>query len=199
MAGQRRYTHYPRALLWLVRGGDATIGGENVSVESFYLSKLPITNLQFEASDPLFDRAAHSAGDSDPAVGVGFEQARAYCEWYAGVSRKPMRLPTEIEWEFACRAETTSKYFFDDAGAADEYIWHAGNSAAAVPPLDEVRPNPFGLHSMLGGVWEWTAERVLRGGSYRTALEEIGCDLRRDYDAQCGAGDVGFRVARSLK
>ena len=197
---QDRYTHYPRAILWLVRGGEATIGGEVETVEPFYLSKLPITNIQFEAFDPAFDRNAHSAGNDDAAVGVDFEQARGYCDWYAGVSRKPMRLPTEVEWEYACRAETTSKYFFgDNTEDADRYVWHAGNSGDTVPPLQEARPNPFGLHSMLGGVWEWTASRALRGGCYRMPLEDIGCAVRRACEPGYRAGDVGFRVARSLR
>ena len=200
MAGPDRYTHYPRAILWLVRGGEATIGGEAVSVEPFYLSKLPITNDQYEAFDPAFERGAQSAGNDGAAVGVGFEQARGYCQWYARVSRKPMRLPTEVEWEYACRAQTTSRYFFgDSARDADRYVWHAGNSTDRVPALHEARPNPFGLHSMLGGVWEWTASRVLRGGSYRTPLEDIDCGLRRACEPGHAAGDVGFRVARSLK
>ena len=200
MAGRDRYTHYPRAILWLVRGGEATFGGERVSVQPFYLSKLPITNIQFEGFDPAFGRSANAPGNGDAAMGIDFEQAHGYCEWYAGVSRKPMRLPTEVEWEYACRAETTTNYFFgDSADDADRYVWHAGNSGEMLPPLHETRPNPFGLQSMLGGVWEWTASHVLRGGSYHTPLEEIGCGLRRVYEPGHEAGDVGFRVARSLR
>ena len=195
-----RYTHYPRAILWLVRGGQATIGGEPVTVEPFYLSKLPITNSQFEAFDPAFERRTHSTGNDAAAVGLDFEQARAYCDWYGRVSRKPMRLPTEVEWEYACRAGTTTNYFFGDGGGnADRYIRHAGNSGDTVPPLHEMRPNPFGLQSMLGGVWEWTASCVLRGGSYRTPLEEIGCGVRRTCEPGRRADDVGFRIARSLR
>jgi formylglycine-generating enzyme required for sulfatase activity len=195
-----RYTHYPRAILWLIRGGEATIGSEKIPVEPFYLSKLPISNVQFEAFDPTFERYAGSPRDDDVAAGVDFERARAYCQWYGGVSRKAMRLPSEIEWEYACRAETTSKYFFGDgAEGADRYVWHAGNSSDMIPPLHKVQPNPFGLHSMLGGVWEWTASGVLRGGSYRTPLDDIDCGLRRTGKPGQPGDDIGFRVARSLK
>ncbi len=193
------YTRYPRAILWLVRGGVATIDGAERPVEPFYLSKLPITNVQFEAYEAAFERDVSSPADDDAAVGVDFDRARGYCEWYAGVSRKPMRLPSEIEWEYACRAGASSRYFFGDRADADRHVWHAGNSGEAIPPLREARPNSFGLHAMLGGVWEWTAEGVLRGGSYRTPLDGIGCDVRRACAPGYRASDVGFRIARSLK
>jgi formylglycine-generating enzyme required for sulfatase activity len=223
------YTQYPRPILWLVRGGGATIGGVEddslpaftVSVASFYLSKLPVTNVQFEAFDPTFVRGACSRGDEDPAVGVDFEQAHGYCDWYARVSRKPMRLPTEVEWEYACRGGTTTRYFFGDSGdEVGRHIWHEGNSGEIMPPLKKARPNPFGLHSMLGGVWEWTASlyraypveeedgrdaypaaglRVLRGGSFRTSLERIGSGVRRACEPERRGDDVGFRVGRSLR
>jgi formylglycine-generating enzyme required for sulfatase activity len=190
--GQGRYTHYPRAILWLVRGGSITIDGRTRAVEPFYLSKLPLTNIQFEAFDPSFERYEHGADDDDTAVGIDFEQARGYCDWYGRVARKPIRLPTDVEWEYACRAETTSK---DAAGP----VWHAGNSTGSVPPLRRTRPNPFGLQSMLGGVWEWTASGNQRGGSYRTPLEKIGYDSQRVCDPGRRENDVGFRIARSLK
>jgi formylglycine-generating enzyme required for sulfatase activity len=148
------YTRYPRAILWLVAEGELAVDGETFHVEPFYLSKRPVTNLQYEAFAPDHRRSPASPGDDDAAVDVDFAGAHGYCEWYAGVSRKPMRLPTEIEWEHACRA-----------GA--------------------------GLVGMRGGVWEWTAEQVLRGGSSCTERREVQPDLRAD--------DVGFRVARTFR
>jgi formylglycine-generating enzyme required for sulfatase activity len=60
-----------------------------------------VTNVQFEAYAPEHRRSEASAADGDPATGVTFEDARAYCEWYGNLSRKPMRLPTESEWLYA--------------------------------------------------------------------------------------------------
>jgi formylglycine-generating enzyme required for sulfatase activity len=177
------YTRYPRAILWLIRGGP--------TVKSFYLSKLPISNVQYEAFDGAFERAPSGSADDDPAVGIDFERARAYCAWYAEISRKKMRLPTELEWEYACRGP---------AGATNEPdIPHAGNSGDRMPLLKKTRTNASGLHAMLGGVWEWTDSGVLRGGSYRTPAGKIGCALRLEVEPDYRADDVGFRIARTLQ
>ena len=168
-----RYTAYPRPVLWLVPEGEG--------VEPFYLSTLPVTNLQMEAFDPGFARSHLGRGDDDPALGVSLEAARGYCRWYGGLSRKAIRLPREAEWEHAC------------AGTGEEQIWHLGNSPETVPDLRSRGSNAFGLYAMLGGVWEWVEEGVLRGGSWRTPLAEVG---RRRTAAPA---EAGFRIAKSLR
>lgn len=224
------YTRYPRPILWLVRGGKVTIGGAEkdarprfeVRVEPFYIGKLPVTNEQFEAYDPGFERSPASAGDRDPATGVSFEAAAAYCRWYAAVARKPMRLPTEVEWEYACRGGTSGRTPFGDTPAeaeVDDHMWHAGNSGRRVGRLDAKRANDYGLYGMLGGVWEWTGSRyrpyplaepfgdddslpgrrVLRGGSFSLAGSEISCSLRRAEDPAARRDDVGFRIVKSFR
>ncbi len=200
------YTRYPRPILWLVRGGEVAIGGEDdarapfeARVEPFYIGKFPVTNQQFEAFDGDFERAATSAGDRDPAVGVSYQAAQGYCRWYAEVSRKPMRLPTEVEWEYACRAGAAGRTFFGDA-PLDDFVWHAGNSEGRVGRLDAKQANDLGLYGMLGGVWEWTGPvGVLRGGSFRLDGAEISCSLRRVADAAACLDDVGFRIVKSFR
>ncbi len=219
------YTRYPRPILWLIRGGTPTIGGTEddarpafeVDVEPFYIGKFPVTNEQFEAFDPGFERSAVSAGDTDPAAGVSFEAAAAYCEWYAGVARKPMRLPTEVEWEYACQGVTEETA--GDEWDAGETMWHAGNSSGRVGRLDAKKANGFGLYGMLGGVWEWTSSlyrpyplvepfgapgdvpgaRVLRGGSFRLPREGICCSLRRGESPSTRLDDAGFRIVKSFR
>lgn len=209
-----RYTRYPRPVLWLVPGTEPPAGsaarpgsGAGIApVEPFYLSSLPVTNEQYEAFDPGFERSPAAPADRDPALGLSWDAAAGYCAWYAGLARKPIRLPTEAEWEHACRAGTAGRAFWgDDSAAADRFAWHAGNSdPARVPPLDGRASNPFGLHAMLGGVWEWTAgvdaeARILRGGCWRLPAAELACDLRRTEPPDRRVPEAGFRIARSLR
>lgn len=199
---RERYTSYPRPVLWLVPEGELPLAGRTVDVAPFYLSTLPVTNVQLEAFTGARQRPAAAPRDDDPAIGVDFELARGYCDWYARIARKAIRLPTEAEWEHACRAGSRSRWFWgDDEGEADAWAWHRGNSGETVPPLGAKRSNGFGLHAMLGGVWEWVEgeEGVLRGGSWRTPLAEIGCGHRRAVAAGEHVDDAGFRIARSLR
>lgn len=220
------YTSYPRTILWLVPGGTAKLGGPEpdaqpvfeAEVEPFYISKWPITNEQFEAFDPGYERSELSPGDRDPAVEVSWDDAREYCEWYAEVSRKPMRLPTEIEWEYACRGGSIARWpSGDDFDQAGEHQWDADNSNGRVHPVDGKRGNGFGLHGMMGSVWEWTGSlyrpyplesdgasgetdrRVLRGGSFRTPRVEITPSLRRAEPPEATFDDVGFRVVKPMR
>lgn len=190
-----RYTSVPRPVLWLVPEGDG--------VEPFYLSALPVSNLQLAAWLPGWERSPLASGDDDPAIGTSLELARGYCRWYGTLARKAIRLPSEREWEHACRGGTPGRRFWGEAASdADAHAWHAGNSGAAVPALAAKRTNPFGLHAMLGGVWEWVeseGEPALRGGSWRTPLAELGVEVRRVAGTGEAVADAGFRIARSLR
>ena len=205
----RSYAHVPRTILWLLPGGEIEQGGRTVAVEPFYLGKWPITNEQFEAFAPDYRRSPLSPGDRDLAAGVSFEQADAYCRWYAEVSRKPMRLPTDVEWRYACRGTEVADElpsWCATPESIDRCCWHAGNSDGRVQPPEHLTANGFGLHGMLGSVWEWVApdasvedHGTLRGGSFRLRATELHCELARRESADLAADDTGFRVARSFR
>ncbi len=202
----QRYTSFPRPVLWLVPEGERAVGDSTAAVEPFYLSTLPVTNRQLEAFTGARQRSPAAPDDDDPAIGVDVELASAYCSWYARIARKAIRLPTEMEWEHACRAGAHTRWFWgDEEASADAWVWHRDNSGERVPLLDAKRSNGFGLHAMLGGVWEWVLGAdgpALRGGSWRTPLRELGCSERLSAEAAAARGvlgEAGFRIARSLR
>lgn len=123
-------------------------------------------------------------------------------EW--DTSSEGYRLPTEAEWEHACRADTTGPRY----GRLDEIAWYRGNSRERIHDVGGKRPNPWGLYDMLGNVWEWCWDvydaevygtyRVLRGGGWFDEHWSCRASVRRRSHPTFQIDDVGFRVARSL-
>lgn len=111
-----------------------------------------------------------------PAITMSFHAAETYCKWLSFVSGKTYRLPTEAEWEYACKAGTTTPYFFpgdpkkyeksglkaklskNDTTIINTYIIYSGNSPTKTQPPDMVRSNPFGLKNMSGNVAEFCSD-----------------------------------------
>jgi formylglycine-generating enzyme required for sulfatase activity len=191
----------------------------------FLLGKYPVTNSQYgrflEAAGKSVEKPAYW-GDrrfnqpEQPVVGVSWDEARAYCEWAGG------RLPTEAEWEYACRAGTKTEYSFgDDAELLGEYAWFDKNSGGQSQPVGAKKPNPWGLHDMHGNVWEWCADWFdhayyarsptddpsgPEGGSFRVFRGGCWCGYARGCRAanRIGRGPssrgsgLGFRLAGSV-
>ncbi|MFD3308742.1 formylglycine-generating enzyme family protein [Streptomyces sp. NPDC058694] len=113
------------------------------------------------------------------------------------------RLPTEAEWEHACRAGTTGPRY----GPLDDIAWYRGNSDERLHDVGGKQPNPWGLHDMLGNVWDWCWDvydaevygtyRVLRGGGWFDEHWSCRASARRRSHPSYRVDDVGFRVARS--
>ncbi|MGB2865576.1 MAG: SUMF1/EgtB/PvdO family nonheme iron enzyme [Sedimentisphaerales bacterium] len=87
----------------------------------------------------------------DPAVCINFNDAVAFCIWLSKETGENCRLPSEAEWEYACRAGTDG----DFAGDVDQMAWHRANSGHRTHPVGQKTPNAWGLYDMHGNVWEW--------------------------------------------
>ena len=97
-----------------------------------------------------------------PAIGITYHAANKFCEWLSAQTGHFYRLPTEAEWEYACRAGTTTAYSFgNDRAQLGEYAWFADNSEFQYQKVGTKKPNPWGLHDMHGNVAELTLDQYL--------------------------------------
>ena len=134
------------------------------------------------------------------------------------------RLPTEAEWEYACRAGTTTVYSFgDDPVSLSEYAWYSDNAKGMTHPVGQLQPNHWGLYDMHGNVWEWVQDwysrdyyqqspmrdpkgpdqgrgRVLRGGSWFNIARSMRSAQRAAYapDYSNFMGSIGFRCSSQV-
>ena len=145
-----------------------------------------------------------------PAISMTEQAANKYCQWLSAQTGHFYRLPTEAEWEYACRAGTNTAYSFgDDPAKLGAYAWYYDNSDEKYQQVGKKKPNPWGLHDMHGNVMEWTADqfvpdyfarlgphpenpfvrpqtiypRTVRGGGWDDDPEQLRSAFRRGSDA----------------
>ncbi|MCP4600492.1 MAG: SUMF1/EgtB/PvdO family nonheme iron enzyme [Proteobacteria bacterium] len=198
-----------------------------VTVGEFDIGRYPVTNEEYgrylkdnpEAKEPKHWGDSKYNQSSQPVVGVSWNDAKQYCEW-AG-----LRLPSEAEWEYACRAWTTTRYCSGDKESdLDRVGWYNENSDGRLHPVGEKEPNKFGLYDMHGNVWEWCEDdwhddykgapkdgsswidtprgrvRVRRGGSFNVGSRYARCAYRErnsPVGGDFGGRSFGFRVVSS--
>ncbi|MFH9657030.1 formylglycine-generating enzyme family protein [Streptomyces sp. NPDC017248] len=192
-----------------------------VRLAPYRVAAFPVTQALY--AEITGKRPGTSPGDRLPVEGVSWWDAVRFCnalsqrdgftpayrfpaegegiEWDA--SAEGYRLPTEAEWEHACRAGTTGPRH----GPLDEVAWYRGNSEERPHDVGGKRPNPWGLYDMLGNVWEWCWDvydaevygtyRVLRGGGWFDEHWSCRASVRRRSHPTFQVDDVGFRLARS--
>lgn len=155
-----------------------------------------------------------------PALGMSHFAARQFCKWMSMRTGLEFRLPTEAEWEYACRAGSTTPFFWGaDPGRAESYGWFADNSDYTTHPVGKKAPNKFGLFDIVGNLAEWCEQegdedpRAARGGAFTEPLTKLRSAARMIDGPEWNALDpqipksiwwlssadfVGIRVVRSF-
>lgn len=210
---KQEYPDYPAAVF------DREGPEHEVELSAFYMARTPVTNEQYARflAESSGMREPGEWGNrqfnqpNQPVVAVSLEEASAFCAW-AGV-----RLPTEAEWEFACRAGTRSRYWKGDTEHDLAAVgWFGGNSGGRLHAVGEKPANAFGLFDVHGNVWEWCADWlaeysaanatdpsgaasgsdcVVRGGSFWNMAEGCRSASRVRYRPANRSRVIGFRVA----
>jgi formylglycine-generating enzyme required for sulfatase activity/class 3 adenylate cyclase len=217
-----------------LRGGTFAMGSSEdisekpvhqVTIKPFAISKYPITVREWnECAAAKACTFAATGKDNAPIANVSWSDAKQFVVWLAGATKKPYRLPSEAEWEYAARGDTQTKYWWGDKLQPDmANCRNCTDTASAEQPIKvgSFKPNPFGLYDMGGGVDQWVEDcwhktyqgapsdgspwsagdcssHVIRSGSWRSEAMYVRPANRDNYDTDVRYPTHGFRVALSL-
>lgn len=214
--------------LILIPAGKLSMGSNNGSddekplhevkiTKPFYLGATEVTQAQYQAA--MGTNPSEFTGDPNrPVEKVSWDEAVAFCKRLSEKEKVTYRLPTEAEWEYACRAGSESKYCFgDNEGQLGDYAWYDSNSGKRTQPVGQKKANAWGLFDMHGNVYEWCADRygsyassaatdptgaasgsyrVYRGGGWSNSAGYLRSADRFWDTPSRRSSDLGFRVAR---
>jgi len=188
-------------------------GFRTVKVNGFYIGKFEVTNREYWKYDPKH-KGKWSKADY-PVESVSYIDAANYCKWLSSKTGYKFRLPTEAEWEYACRGGTTTEYYWGN-NMDDSYCWYCRNSNNQVHPVGQKKPNGFGLYDMSGNVAEWCMEyneyvslfsqagpvnirdgssRTFRGGAWNYAASFCASGVWSGGAPNSRWDDLGIRLA----
>lgn len=202
---------------------EAAKSRRTVPVAAFELASCPVTRERYASVTGAAPDGP--GGPSAPVTEVSWPDALRYCNLLSqALGLRPCyllgddpdardarwdrdadgyRLPTEAEWEYACRAGSADVRY----GPLDTIAWHRGNSGGRLHPVATRQPNAWGLHDMIGNVWEWCWDlydpevygpyRVFRGGGWQDEPRGARAACRRKSHPTLRIDDLGFRLTRS--
>ncbi len=184
----------------------------------FYLGKYPVTQEQWEAVTG--NNPSNVLEPKSPVVNVSWEDCRQFCDM---LNAKPhaagkFQLPTEAQWEYACRAGSTTSYCFgSEESRLGDFAWYAANAQLQAHSIGTKLPNVWGLYDMHGNVWQWCLDwydrgyyanspkddpmgpatgpgRVFRGGGWDYPAASCRSAYRSEAEPDCRNYDLGLRV-----
>jgi formylglycine-generating enzyme required for sulfatase activity len=211
-----------------------------VTLSSFYMDKYLVTQAEYEKL--MKDNPSRWKNPQNPVESVRWSDAVKFCNarsraegrtpcydlttWQCNFEADGYRLPTEAEWEYACRAGATTSYFFGNSAAQlHEYAWFDKNSGGHPQPVGQKKPNRWGLYDICGNLWQWCNDfyqvdyyaespqenprgpqagdtKVVRGGAWKFSDQNCRCGYRYNenpgYVDVCFGYDIyGFRCVRN--
>jgi formylglycine-generating enzyme len=183
----------------------------SVTISRFYMDKTEVTQEDYErvmGNNPSLFKGCPKC----PVEQVSWQDASDYC------AKIKKGLPTEAQWEYACRAQGSTAYYWGDT-MNDAYAWYSDNAGRKTHPVGQKKPNAFGLYDMSGNVYEWCNDwfdenyysktptqnpkgpregqsRVFRGGSWNNNRDGVGSAMRGWDKPDAYVNNVGFRCAK---
>ena len=161
---------------------------------TFKVGKYPVTQEQYEAVMGI-NPSYFINKPQNPVESVSYNDAIVFYQKLRKMTGKNYRLPTEAEWEYACRAGTETLFSFgDDFEHLKDYAWYEDNSGLIAHPVGLKLPNAWGLYDMHGNVWEWCIDKCQRGGSWGDIPYFCRSAISDDYGRRDYPNTLGFRV-----
>ena len=227
---------------WFTMGDETEVDAQphQVYVSAFYIDKYLVNQEQYQRV--MGGNPSRWKGSMNPVEQVRWSDAARYCNarsrlealqscydlktWECNFDADGYRLPTEAEWEYACRAASKTTYFFgNDPSKLRDYAWFEENSGGQPRPVGQKLPNPWGLYDMYGNVWQWCNDfykvdyyqeapkenpigpktgdnKVVRGGAWKFSSQSCRSGYRYNEDPGyvdvCFGYDIyGFRCVRN--
>ncbi|MDR3217989.1 MAG: SUMF1/EgtB/PvdO family nonheme iron enzyme [Dysgonamonadaceae bacterium] len=217
-----------------VKGGTFTMGctaeqdndcndAENpvhqVTLSDFYIGKYEVTQAQWKAV--MGSNPSQFKGDTLPVENVNWDDVQAFIKKLNTQTGKKYRLPTEAEWEYACRGGAYSAHYkYSGSNTVDDVAWYKENSGDQTHPIGQKSPNELSLYDMSGNVWEWCSDwkgayssglqtnptgpssgshRVGRGGSWYGSVQNVRVPFRLNFPPSLRNSVLGFRLAANSK